>query len=61
MIQKHALLPSAKRELEQLQHLTGFGEDCTYEKRKAFTKELAAIRHENHAVMDEVKESEALL
>ena len=42
-IQKQALLPSAKRELEQLQSLTGNGEECTYEKRIACNAEIEVI------------------
>lgn len=34
----------AKRELEKLQELTGNGEDCTYEKRIAFARDVESIK-----------------
>lgn len=44
-----------------LHELTGNGEECTYEKRAAFTAEIESIKRQRIEVMDQVTQSEALL
>jgi len=44
------------KELDRLLEITGNGDDCTFEKRAAFTNELMQVRKQRALVMSQVRE-----